>query len=308
MKKIYLDEFQWINLLRAKKGNQENYEALLNTLANPNGSFSLHLSYANVYETLRQSNERKSNELLRFQIKMSNGRFIAPWSVIIPIEIRNVIREILGRSNVDIRRFVFGEGLRYFFGDYESNQEIYGIFKSQSAQNNFLLRFFTSTEFPSYVKDQVEKDTIYLHSTLTTMIQSEYNQKDKVDKKKKAKGRTILNLNEMIFDEIDGFREKGNFSFKDLEIIKQQMPTTIEGFENLLSRVPTLNTFSKLNYTRNTSMKMKKNDFYDLQISIAIPYCDIVMAEKSWSSIAKNHQLDRYNNTLITQAFGLKLC
>ncbi|OLS23368.1 MAG: hypothetical protein HeimC3_25320 [Candidatus Heimdallarchaeota archaeon LC_3] len=26
MKKIYLDEFQWINLLRAKKGNQENYD------------------------------------------------------------------------------------------------------------------------------------------------------------------------------------------------------------------------------------------------------------------------------------------
>ena len=57
-----------------------------------------------------------------------------------------------------------------------------------------------------------------------------------------------------------------------------------------------------MNYVRNTSLsrEIKSNDLYDLQLSIAIPYCDIVVSERQWINIAKHKHLDsKYESNLI---------
>ena len=300
MKYIYLDEFYWVNLLRAKQGKQENFVELLHQLENLNSNFCIPLSYSNVDETLRRKDESKRNELLRFQIEISKGSFIAPWTTIIPIELRNYIRNFLSRSSTDIKNFVFGKTLAYFHGAFNStNPMMFLIPAHQSEHFEYLFRLFTSHQNVTYVRDTVEQMTKNLQSTLNTMIIDDYNQKDRIQKVKIAKKTTYSNLINMFFKELDDFYYQGKLSSEDLKIITDQFP--YEDAEILLSDIPTFYTFSLLNYTRNTSRKIKQNDFYDLQLSLAIPYCDAVMTERHWTSIAQLHKLDKKFNTMISQ-------
>ena len=54
--------------------------------------------------------------------------------------------------------------------------------------------------------------------------------------------------------------------------------------------------------------KIDKNDFSDiLFLSVAIPYCDIVIAEKTWTNIAINKKLDKKFNTKISKNLEILL-
>jgi len=59
----------------------------------------------------------------------------------------------------------------------------------------------------------------------------------------------------------------------------------------------------KLNYSiiNNTTRSFDKNDYKDISfLATAVPYCDVVVTEKFWTSLIKSNKLDQKFNTSVT--------
>ena len=71
---------------------------------------------------------------------------------------------------------------------------------------------------------------------------------------------------------------------------------------SVLESVPTLDVLVTLETERDENLPRKphENDLADLAaLSVAIPYCDIVVTEKHWANVAKRNKLNRKYDTCI---------
>jgi len=70
--------------------------------------------------------------------------------------------------------------------------------------------------------------------------------------------------------------------------------------------MPTFRTFHELTYASETTRRAKESDLWDMALSIAIPYCDIVVTERSWCGIAKDAGLDElYGTSIVHRPYDL---
>lgn len=77
---------------------------------------------------------------------------------------------------------------------------------------------------------------------------------------------------------------------------------TIEEMEKLFQSMPTLYTTWALTFKRDiqTNRKIEKNDLNDIAaLSIAIPYCDIIVTENLWTSLSHQAKLDKIYSKII---------
>ncbi|MFF5586875.1 hypothetical protein [Streptomyces hygroscopicus] len=71
---------------------------------------------------------------------------------------------------------------------------------------------------------------------------------------------------------------------------------------DFIKSIPTRDVFSALRITRrrNKQKRWEQHDFADLlTLSVAIPYCDVVVTEKQWCHITKQARLDTKYGTLM---------
>jgi hypothetical protein len=77
---------------------------------------------------------------------------------------------------------------------------------------------------------------------------------------------------------------------------------TAEGMTGLLMDLPSRAVTYELRRLRQQSRdtRWKPNDLEDVaSLSVAIPYCDVVVTEKQWYHMARRAELDRRFNTVI---------
>ncbi|MFE9474427.1 hypothetical protein ACFYOR_25820 [Streptomyces griseofuscus] len=83
-----------------------------------------------------------------------------------------------------------------------------------------------------------------------------------------------------------------------------------EDIMELWNAVPTLHTYSSLRIQRfrNAHQKWSQHDLADLlALSVAIPYCDVVVTERQWCHFAKQAKLNRAYDTLITPSLNVAM-
>ncbi len=71
---------------------------------------------------------------------------------------------------------------------------------------------------------------------------------------------------------------------------------------DFIKEIPTFYVLFNLSYwsENNYNRRIKRNDLYDISfLSIAIPYCDIIVTEKMFGSIAKDVKLDEIYHKVI---------
>jgi hypothetical protein len=77
-----------------------------------------------------------------------------------------------------------------------------------------------------------------------------------------------------------------------------------DGLEALIQRVPTIYTLTELRRVRfpDVAQGFKGTDLNDLRaISVAIPYCDIILVDKAWASAIRRTDLaDRFGTLIAT--------
>ena len=72
---------------------------------------------------------------------------------------------------------------------------------------------------------------------------------------------------------------------------------------DMLSKMPSLDAFVELSYTRDKASKervVEKNDYYDIcHFATALPYCDVIIGEKMFGNLSQRTKLDKKNYCLV---------
>ena len=306
--KVYFDQWVWIELARAYYGFSTKYEKECNQVIKAsNKGVIFPLSINHLIETHKRQNIDSRNRLAKFMLMVSKGNTILPWVFIKKPEIKNVINSFLNIPPEDLSSFVFGKGIPKLVGGIPelipkspnsklpTEEELTKINNFLFSEQSVSLAFLDENISKTYAEKQQEDEELAIK--LEKLREKNYIIKNK---KKKRDIEDVKYLIDMIMNPFleEIFRLQQNPQEFLSKYFKKR-----EDFENLLKNIPTLHVFHELNYARNinSSRPIKSNDIYDLgALSIAIPYCDIVVTERQWTNICKDKMLDKKNNTTIT--------
>jgi len=290
MSMVYLDQWVWIDLLKSFKevngysGYRDSY-----TKIEESSNFNKHkfpVSCCHLIETKKRAKKESRIELLEFMFKISKMNSIYGFNVW-DLEVENAILSLLGKKTHNLKKIIFGKGITHIYGLNSSNSHLEKIaYMCSVAQEPFLNKNLLDRE-----KKLVED--IEIHREL-------YEHPDKEIKKGIGKyefyvtsilpriKRVLPNLS-LSPEEFKLFISKMNFSTKD-------------SADNFLKSIPSAYVFHMMDYTRNIdkSREIKTNDIYDLHcLSMAIPYCDIVITERSWANILNQNKIGEMYDTII---------
>ena len=304
---IYLDQKDWILLAKVWKNKENNpkIKKLLHKLhlLSYMGQIRIPISINHIFETSNRKDDKSRNELIDLMIILSKGYTIIPYTTIIPHEIKNVIYIRLGINDkvFPVKKVVFSRGIGNILGAKPTIQSV--------------------TE-----EDEYDKKTLESMMCAPEVLRFGFSIKN-------TKVNLDRSADKALIDKIETNRERFEKQFKDKDLRRSARYATyfVEEINPILSRILTEEkipneegakiigknpeectafmeemptSFCSFALTKRrdeqTSSVVHKHDLYDIaSLSIAIPYCDIVVFEKKFGGFAKSEGLDKKYDTLI---------
>lgn len=120
MKRVYLDQNKWIDLMRAKHGQKsgERFQDAL-TVARAgvdHGLVSFPLSLTHYMEVTHRQNWPSRHRLAATMAELSRFHAIAPQEHVVPAELERALHKRFGRPLTPRSLQVFGVGIKHAFG------------------------------------------------------------------------------------------------------------------------------------------------------------------------------------------------
>ena len=311
---VYLDQKCWINIAKLYFGETSEQESdIVQKLlkASENGQMVFPLSLSHINETNRIADDRRRNQLAFLMAEMSKGYTLQPYfNRLLKAEIRNIVLRKLGLSAINIRDYILKKGISNLLGT-----------KAKLVPRNGT----KSSELPENVKKELldlleSPEAIELALRQRPPKSIERNKRELVKKMEKIRNdlsaikdnnlrqRVFLakNMVEMVAPELAKVLLESNLP-KDFFLKKKP---TRQDIDELLDNIPTARCLFSLIYQRDNQFQrpIEVNDFNDIWfLTLAIPYCDIVVTEKMWASIATRAKLDRkYNTVFLSSIYQLE--
>lgn len=292
--RIYLDQAKWIDLAKFRAGHQggnkfaEVFELATVAVAQKRASFVL--SCAHYYETQKRRAGKSRANLGDTMAELSRFHAIAPVNKIVPAEIRHY----LGEAPVESQIALFGIGYRHAFAtnlDLMSHLEfdlINALPVSHRAQlksiaNELVERFVLAApeDAPDAARKMFETaSNISSSAEIFATSQSELNRRID-DQKLRGRLKDVAVISE-IADILAPLMAECDRLGVDLD----QLLGSKGSIRNLLNGLPSRWVMSELRRVRlrNPQQPWKGNDLNDLlSLSIAVPYCDVVVTERQWA-------------------------
>ncbi|MFQ5836941.1 MAG: hypothetical protein ACE5HG_03715 [Candidatus Bathyarchaeia archaeon] len=299
---VYLDQKGWIDLAKSNKGIME-----VVMRASEAGAAVFPLSIVHLAETNSISNPQRRERLASLMVPMSKGYCFSPYvEPIIGSEIRNAILRSLGIPTMDLKKYVLKKGISHLVGAKpeiipkegglkpppEIGQKLLDLLDSPEAM------YIALTAHPRRYKKHslsIQRGNIEAVKKMEHIRQEQLKIKDnnlrrrvalvsfmmEIMAPKLAKMLVEMNLPK------DTVIKKG-WSRRDFKEFLNSHPTALCLFTLLLERDQQLQRLIEV------------NDLYDVwALSLAIPYSDIVVTEKMWTSITRQTKLDKICNTTI---------
>jgi len=189
--------------------------------------------------------------------------------------------------------------------DEKSRQRLVDIMIKIS--NNYSIKSFLDT----HIKDNDSLKNIILNRYDEEFVNGIRNN-DKIMKNSMLKDRdSLLELSKsnrypnFLFRRFFGLVKFLNIELKSLckdKIISKSMLDNKEKIFKFLEEAPSLNISTKLTYSllKDKERPIQEHDNRDINfLSTAIPYCDIVITERTWKHLARINKLDSEYLTII---------
>jgi hypothetical protein len=304
--RVYLDLNKWITLVRQYK--QSDDQTRLNKLEELD-EVVCPLSVIHLMETA-SAGERQIDEMFDWMVKLSRNQMIAPQSIVENEEVRSKVGELLGKEFY-MEDKVFGEGLVFALGGRH-----YDI-KTQGEQVDEVLRskLLDFVEGEEATRRALESDSIRdtfgkrAHENVDLGAIERIRQKneqrfdDNTTRRKKSvieyfQARVLSKFLRQLQNEI----EPSDLQSMDHDIPKERLESTDYAYE-WIQQFPSVFTFSTLATMRDMQKQrdIKANDINDLTaLSVAIPYCDIVVTENFWTNLSNQVGLGSMYETHVT--------
>lgn len=294
--KLYLDQNKWIDLARAETGHPGG-EAFVEALAVfkkavDEGRACFALSAAHYYETGKQRDRKRRTELATTMVRLAGTLRIAPPHTIVPWEIQRALVEVfdLPLSVPDIE--LFGHGVAHAFSAptlrYTAPTEWHGVPLPTEWQQELQRRAAQAFEAmilasvtPEGMPDEMRL-TMHDFKNLTDdrFVQGQ----EEVAAVVKQHGRRRLEDIMLATAYTDIRMPVAEASYR-LGLEPEQVG---DNWRQILEAIPSRWVEMKLRHQRqaNPQKAWHGNDLNDVTaLAIAVPYCDVVVTEKSWVSL-----------------------
>jgi hypothetical protein len=299
---VYLDQNAWIELAKLYYGHPSDIDKkLLQTIleSSNSGTAVFPISLIHLSELTNTAKTRWRKELLSLMLEISKYYTLTPyWNKLRELEIKNLILRELDLPPINVRSYFVRKGFSHLMGAtptiksksinpeilIELNQKLqmalndpeiflnlaHKVYKDNKREHVATVQEFELIrERLSRFKDNQYRRKVFLWQNIVATILPKLNSF-------LAEMNLPLNLAEKIFDKYDA--------------------------DDFLSKLPTALCEFTLMFQRDQQSfrAIQVNDSYDIwHLTLAIPYSDIVVTEKMWTTIAKNTKLDEKCNTVI---------
>lgn len=303
---VYLDQNKWIDLSRAYHGmlGGKNFEHVLakiqSAVADKNAIFPL--SFQHYYETNKNSDLEQRRRLAKVMAEISQGICISPQERMLQWELERALAKLFGEP-IPETPLIFGYGLPCAFG-------ISLLIKDQDGyyvdipENHFeqIKDKIASPDatFGILVEDNNDEFNIWaqefqaIHNNLAGKLEgfrAKVKNLDKLSRKRAYSVHLATALEEEITKALSYFNKTP----------KEFFSIGAEKLDSFWEDVPTMNVEIELNVDRNEQWRDRKiepNDVTDIAfLSIAIPYCDVLVVERSFCNLIKQNGLDKKYET-----------
>ena len=311
---VYLDQMKWIDLARARTGHpfgdafQNNLRVFRDNV--DSGSMAFPLSAAHYYETGKAKDPQRRKHLAETMMELSRSVRIAPPHTIVPWEARRALVEVLEMPLSIPRIGLFGEGAAHAYSSpslaYTAPESHRGVRLSQGIRAELqrsvghdLEMALLSATVPNGLPDGWR----VVLAEFKAMTDAQFVQgQNSVAAELKKLGRHRLEdvlLGTAVADIIVPLQEAARalgISFSAEVIDAGRM-------RELVEHMPSRWVEMKMRGLRhsNPQKAWHGNDFNDvIALSIAIPYCDVVVTERSWAAMLNAARVPQRFNTVVT--------
>lgn len=299
-KRIYFDTRDWITLARVANGLEKDSELVeiyekIKKLSE-SGAAIFPISFFHLEDMMINSDEEQRNKLIDFMISISKGWVLQPYSFYTNKELYNAVLHRLGKdSKYNIRDEILSKGLAYLISTgYDITWN-----KTAKVPNDFEAKLREAIDSPAslvlILKDEKISNRFkqFRRETIDMATKMETNRKQKMTWPKDKRYATSIAI---YLDDVVVPRLASLLMGVEKPIRAKIIPTTKETMEQFLEDQPSTNIVFRLTYARDEfyQREVKPNDIADINhLSIAIPYCDIVVMERMFASASIQLGLDK---------------
>lgn len=309
--KIYLDQNKWIDIARAFYGREDGKDYIeimsLLTKLSESQKIILPISLTHYIETARPENQSRRERLAKFMISLSKCNSILPFHAVREYEVKNAVLKKINKPPIfDIENAVIGKGLAFTTGGEIGVPEEYKHLKKEIKE----LESSEATTFELIV-NSFDRDLAkeFKDEDIKLLTEYEKNRKENQSKysEEECESLAIFSIvRERILPILVPFVKEIGLTvekFCDLFITRKD-------WVDFFYSIPTLDIWINLNHLKemDKNRPLHRNDTNDIAfLTMAIPYCDIVVAEKYWIAMLKRLKYDeRYGVKLYEDINDLK--
>ncbi|MCK4486804.1 MAG: hypothetical protein KAU38_08600 [Desulfobacterales bacterium] len=301
-KVLYIDLNHWINLAKARKNGDLTLEQRLETLVD-SGKLVIPISAVHIMEACAILKYQQRQDLATMLRSLSRGFVLRNLENIRYIEMESRIGNHYGiPMPQDIRPFVLAKGYLRAFGepriDFSQLRKVDSV-KSAEVEHEFLrilddeqsLDLILSEYVPKLAKESAEAELIRFGHNSARLA---------------AKGKNLREAEkDCVLELAKEFAKLAVRVANDLKLsnnlVKSNPPKHFWTKEYMLS-VPTVNVWSKLSLylSRCITRDITVNDLYDMgHLAVALPYCDIVVADSAMAHLLTFRKLNNTYGTVV---------
>jgi hypothetical protein len=312
VQRIYLDQNKWIDLARARTGHASGkayiaaYEAAKAAVEAKSASFPL--GSVHYFETRKQAIAQKRVDLARTMLELSRLDAIAPPHVIVPYEIEAALIEVLGLANDSPQPLkLFGYGANHVHATkiftYTAPEEFEGRFLSTGLRNlltvrcQALLEITALADYPEFGNTRIQLNK-HMRLTGTKFFDGQNTVRDRLEELGRHRLGDIMTAT-AIGDIIGPLMAIAERLEVDLEQLFDGGPELINSF---VEAMPSRWVEKELRRLRqsNPQKRWEGNDLNDVTaLSVTVPYCDVVITERSWAAMINNQKINRHFDTRV---------
>lgn len=308
--RIYLDTNHWIELSRIAKGKtddpscQKLYSDLIE-LSNSNEILIPFSSY-NFFEIAKQNNQPRREEMIDFLVDTSKGWFFKSIEKYFKYEILNSCYRKLGSTKYYnlFSQLLTNRVDSIIGGNIGKLVPREGHNPSLELQADYQKIWDDAMVDPTMMKKMLKDEILSIFANKDVQMIDNFSKVIEADRK------NTYGVSDAQFDKYTKIKWVIKLFVHDFAEILLKNKIPVEKFfeskdelEELIENMPALNVFVELSYVRDKESKDRKvqrNDYYDIcHFATALPYANIMVGEKMFTSLSKRQKLDQKNECLL---------
>lgn len=311
---IYLDQNAWILLARRVLATEQSgvSDSLVETILDKSEQreWVFPLSIVHHMETMARLDDRSRVSLARVMSDISRNHSVLPYVTIEDMELRNSVYRLHDIKPFDIHKEIITNDFFRAAGLDGNSLSVEGDLDSQSRYifETFAQQLLERTDlFFRYMSQTPNRETVTRiniekrrdQDKLVQMREELY----KIPVQHRYKAFVAKEYLAKFSTKLIGLAHEFGVTCSDL--VPDSVFKTEESTQRFLLSVPSFDTMVNLMFQicRNPERLFHENDFHDMVfLAVAVPYCDVVITEKSWVHHIRQAGLDTKYDTIVLKS------